>query len=96
MLLSMKEPDAFVKVRGRKWPSIALETGYSEGGDELKDDADMLLAGSRGRLGIVITIKIDRLAPGDSGPQNGYVEVWTWDKQANCKKKLGKRQVRFF
>lgn len=59
----MEEPDAFVKFRGRKWPSIALETGYSEGGDELKQDADMLLYGSRGRLGVVSTIKIDQDRP---------------------------------
>ena len=76
----MKILDALVQVRGRKWPTVALETGYSESPDSLSQDADILLNGSGGRIEIVITVKMESLGLDVQTPQNGYVEVWTWDK----------------
>lgn len=55
----MKILDALVQVRGRKWPTVALETGYSESPDSLSQDADILLNGSGGRIEIVITVKME-------------------------------------
>ena len=85
----MKILDALVQVRGRKWPTVALETGYSESPDSLSQDADILLNGSGGRIEIVITVKMESLGLDVQTPQNGYVEIWTWDKEHSKKAKLG-------
>lgn len=79
-----------------KWPTIALETGYSESPDGLSRDADILLNGSDGRIGIVILVKIEPLGPDVQTPQNGHVEVWTWDKNQSKKVKIGHRKVNYY
>lgn len=77
-----------------KMANCVLETGYSEGGDRLRHDANMLLDGSHSRPGIVLTTDINCLPPGIVPPQRGYVEAWKWDKESNCKNRLDKQQVR--
>ncbi|KAK9481638.1 hypothetical protein V1527DRAFT_479033 [Lipomyces starkeyi] len=49
--------------RGRKWPTMALEAGYSESYDALIDDMDLLLQGTQRRIGLVIVVKIEPLHP---------------------------------
>ena len=49
----------------RDWPSIALEVGYSEDYADLLADANHLLEGSDGRIGLVIIVKLNPLKPGE-------------------------------
>src|ERR1700733_2240042 len=45
---SRKQPDVFVRVAGFYWPTLVVETGWSEDYDDLVDDAKLWLLGSRG------------------------------------------------
>ncbi|KAK9238724.1 hypothetical protein V1525DRAFT_387284 [Lipomyces kononenkoae] len=80
---SAKDPDAGIYPRGRKWPTMALEAGYSVSYDALLDDTDLLLQGTQGRIGMVIVVKIEPLAPGETEIQNGFVQVYEYDQNLN-------------
>ena len=80
-------------MRGRRWPTVALECGYSELYEDLRQDATLLLVGSEGRIGRVILVKLDRI--GESGAvENGFVEVWQYDSESGAATKRGDRYVR--
>ena len=49
-LFREKMPDAIIQIKGRKWPSIVLETGYSESLDGLSHGTDILLDILGGRI----------------------------------------------
>ena len=55
----------------RQWPPIVLELGYGENYDALIQGTDILLKGSKGRVGFVIVVKIECLAPEDQEIQEG-------------------------
>lgn len=72
-------PDAGIYPHGRKWPSVVLEVGYSETYEALLQDADLLLEGSEGRIGVVIIVKLQRLALEEESISHGFMETHTWD-----------------
>jgi len=78
---SKKTPDAGIYPRGRKWPSIALEAGYSESSEELIEDTKLLLEGSEGRIGLVIIVKVEPLKPNEREIQNGFIQVYKYDQE---------------
>ncbi|KAK9368233.1 hypothetical protein V1509DRAFT_609751 [Lipomyces kononenkoae] len=89
---SAKDPYAGIYPRGRKWPTMALEAGYSESYDALVDDMDLLLQGTQGRIGVVIVVKIEPLAPGETEIQNGFVQVYEYDQKLNRSVTRGRRK----
>ncbi|KAK9241694.1 hypothetical protein V1506DRAFT_549978 [Lipomyces tetrasporus] len=89
---SAKDPDAGIYPRGRKWPTMALEAGYSESYDALVDDTDLLLQGTQGRIGMVIVVKIEPLAPGETEIQNGFLQVYEYDQNLNRSVRRGRRK----
>ncbi|KAG0634874.1 hypothetical protein HOY80DRAFT_1004790 [Tuber brumale] len=56
-----KVPDCAIIPRGRPWPTIVFEFGYTEPYDDLKADVKLLLEGSRGNITKAILIKLDPL-----------------------------------
>lgn len=91
---SAKTPDSGVYPRRRKWPTIAVEVGYSENYNALVDDTSLLLYGSQGRIGVVIVVKIELLAPGGTEIQNGFVQVYEYDQTLNrCVRYGGRKQL---
>lgn len=64
----------------RQWPPIVLELGYGENYDALIQGTDILLKGSKGRVGFVIVVKIEYLAPEDQEIQEKYVELYKYNK----------------
>ncbi|KAK9261697.1 hypothetical protein V1519DRAFT_444808, partial [Lipomyces tetrasporus] len=89
---SAKDPYAGIYPRGRKWPTMALEAGYSERYDALVGDTDLLLQGTQGRIGLVIVVKIEPLAPGETEIQNGFVQVYEYDQKLNRSVRSGRRK----
>jgi hypothetical protein len=81
--------------KGRTWPSIALEVGYSQTYEELLEDASLLLEGSEGRIGLVILIKIVPLKDNETALQSGFVEFHTYDQETHERVKWKRRMVRF-
>lgn len=75
-------PDAIIQIKGRKWPSIVLETGYLERLYGLSHGTDVLLDSLGGRIGIVILVKIEPLGLGNKTPQNAYVEMYMWTRKS--------------
>ena len=75
----------------RVWSTVALEAGYSKSYESLVEDATILLEGSKGRVGLVIIIKIFPLKPRETTLQKGFVEVWYLDPLTS---KAAKRQNR--
>jgi hypothetical protein len=59
--------------------------------ESLVEDATILLEGSKGRVGLVIIIKIFPLKPRETTLQKGFVEVWYLDPLTS---KAAKRQNR--
>lgn len=57
-----------------------------------KEDTKKPLDGSRGRLGIVITLW--PFVSGHCHAKKGYVEVFVRNKGGSCMKKLSRRQIR--
>ncbi|QKX60531.1 uncharacterized protein TRUGW13939_07676 [Talaromyces rugulosus] len=92
---SKKIPDTTVYVERRVMPTIALEVGYSESYDDLINDATLLLEGSRGRVGIVILIKLAPLTALQQSVQSGFVEMHTYDKDTRKRVKFGSRMRLF-
>lgn len=90
-----KIADAYVIVSGRIFPTIALETGYSESEEKLKEDAHVVLNGSTGKVGVVILVKMTPVAPGQTMPQDGFVEAWGYNRSNNGIRKIWYRKVLF-
>lgn len=73
---SAKQPDCqflpkrLPRARTKKWPSVVVETGFSESPSKLMSDARFWLSGSNGDVQMVITIKIGRSSP------NLVLESW--------------------
>jgi hypothetical protein len=77
------------------WPSIALEVGYSEPYEKLLEDVTLLLEGSKGRIGLVILIKIIPLEGNETVIQSGFIELYTYDQEEHKGVKQSGRMVRF-
>lgn len=66
---SAKQPDCQIlpkrlpRARTKKWPSLVVETGFSESPSKLMSDARFWLSESNGDVQMVITIKISRSSP---------------------------------
>lgn len=61
-------------------PSIALEVGYSETMQDLQNDARVLLEGSKGKIKLVILVKIEPpLQPDDTTLHSGSLQLWRYD-----------------
>lgn len=73
---------------GRDLPTIRLEAGYSDNEEKLYIDADMLLNGMEGTIGVVIIIKIKLPGPDQAIPQDGYVEAFGYDNVKNTTRKI--------
>lgn len=72
---------------------MALECGYSESYQDLRQDATLLMEGSKGAIGKVILVKLDPIW--DSGEvENGFVEVWGYSPGSGSAKRRGGRFVR--
>ncbi|KAJ5836541.1 hypothetical protein N7447_002567 [Penicillium robsamsonii] len=73
---SAKQPDCqflpkrLPRARTKKWPSVVVETGFSESPCKLMSDARFWLSESNGDVQMVITIKIGRSSP------NIVLELW--------------------
>jgi hypothetical protein len=63
-------PHRLPRTRTKKWPSVVVETGFSESPCKLMSDARFWLSESNGDVQIVITIKISRSSP------NIVLELW--------------------
>lgn len=94
LIISMKTPQGAIFLR-RRMPTIALEGGYSESYEELVEDATLLLEGSRGRIGAVILVKIDPVAPGQGPIKSGFVEVHIYDQENKKRIQYKTRMVSF-
>jgi hypothetical protein len=74
---SAKQPDCqflpkrLPRARTKRWPSVVVETGYSESPSKLISDARFWLCESKGDVQIVITIKICQSSPN--------IELETWE-----------------
>lgn len=77
----------------RKWPTLVLELGYGESYDELVTGTDILLEGSRGRIGFAIVVWIRCLTASDDEIQEGYVELHKYNKDTGKRDRIGERQV---
>jgi len=92
-LHSEKIPDAGLLPRGRKWPTLAIEVGYSESYEKLLEDATLLLEGSEGKIGLVILVKLAPLKENETTLQFGFVEVHSFNKETgkreNYKGRMG-------
>jgi hypothetical protein len=73
-----------------------LESGCSEGYDDLLDDVDLLLIGSEGRIGIAIVVKIEPRAQGEDTIQRAFIEVYEYNKDSQSRKKYGGRQDPYY
>ncbi len=71
-----------------------MEAGYSERFESLIEDADLLLVGTQGRIGIVIVVKIEPLKANETMIQNGFVQVYKYDKETGRIVRYGGRMVR--
>lgn len=64
-----KEPDDSWKpltlppARSSKWPTLVVECGWSESLNRLRLDAEWWLAHSRGDVGVVVLVSVDRKEP---------------------------------
>ena len=73
---SAKQPDCqflpkrLPRARTKKWPSVVVETGFSESPSKLMSDARFWLSESNGDVQMVITFKIGRSSP------NIVLESW--------------------
>jgi hypothetical protein len=88
---SRKQPDVFVRTKDFYWPTLVVETGWSEDYDDLIEDAKLWLLGSRGGspggavasqhpVNTVIIIFFERKTfPADKLSIKGYLEVWRCD-----------------
>ena len=56
-------PKRLPRARTKKWPSLVVETGFSESPSKLMSDARFWLSESNGDVQMVITIKIGRSSP---------------------------------
>ncbi|KUL91930.1 hypothetical protein ZTR_01439 [Talaromyces verruculosus] len=75
-----KQPDGGLFIPpSRDYPTITIDTGYSESYEKLVRDAEILLDGSNGEIGIVILVKLTPLKPGEHRISHGFVEVWWYD-----------------
>jgi len=89
-LNAAKTLDAAFYVRGRSWPTVAVECGYRETYADLRRDAALLLEGSEGCIGIVIVIMLDTF--GDTGTvETGFVEVWEYNRELRSAQRRGDR-----
>jgi hypothetical protein len=89
-------PDgAFYPSLDRKWPTIALEVGYTESYEDLVQNALLLLKGSKGKIGLVILVKLQPLEEGETAFESGFVEVWGYDCDSRKCIKFGK-QVSYY
>lgn len=93
--ISKKNLWAALCVKTRKLPPIVLELGYGESDDELLNGTDLLLEGSKGRIGYAIVVKIETLAPGEREIQDGYVELHKYSRDTGKRVKIGSRMVNF-
>lgn len=91
----MKNPLAGIYPDSRLWPPIVLELGYTETSDELISGTDLLLEGSRGRIGFVIVIKIEHLDTDNDQVQEGYVELHKYDLDTKKRARVGIQEVTF-
>lgn len=72
LIISTKTPDGQLYLPLRKrWPTIALEVGYSETYRDIKRDMQLLIEGSQGDIGCVILIKMKYLNRNRSSIQEG-------------------------
>jgi hypothetical protein len=71
-----------------------LEAGYSESHDALIEDTKLLLEGSEGRIGLVIVVKLEPLKSNETEIQNGFVQVYEYDKETGRIVRYDGRMVR--
>lgn len=58
-----KIPDFAIRARGTKYPSVAMECGFSEYWADLLCDAGLLLVGTKGQTRLVILVKLKEKFP---------------------------------
>jgi hypothetical protein len=97
--ISSKNPDGGIYPDRRKWPSIALEVGYTESYQQLLRDASLLLEGSHGKIIMVIIIKVDPMVEDEKVVTSGFVEHWsciphTFNRASRKRILKGRRKVR--
>jgi hypothetical protein len=73
-----------------------LEAGYSERLDALIEDTDLLLEGTLGRIGLVIVVKIEPLKADETTIQDGFVQVYKYDRQTQRRARYGGRMVKSY
>ena len=74
-----------------------MELGYGETDDELLNDTNLLLEGSKGDIGFVILVKIERLAADNhNGPiKTGYMELHRYSDDTGKAVRVGDRKASF-
>lgn len=92
---SKKNPSCGLYFGLRIWPTIALELGYGETDDELLSDTDLLLEGSKGNIGFVVLVIIERVAS-DGRIEAGYVELHKYSVDTGKRVIVGDRMVCLF
>ncbi|KAH8424781.1 uncharacterized protein LDX57_002524 [Aspergillus melleus] len=92
--INSKIPDTFLIPRGETiWPGLAFEFGYTESFEDLKQDADLLLRGSEGRIETVIIVKLDPLRANETRVEGGFVEIYVFDPESGESRKRGQRMT---
>jgi len=80
-----KRPDGLLWPTDRKWPTITLEVGYTEDYPDLLADADLLLEGTNGEIGLVILVKVTPLQGNETAIKEGFLEVWSFNDEKSKK-----------
>lgn len=70
-----------------------MEVGYGENDDELLNDTNLLLEGSKGNIGFVILVRIESLTSGQI--ESGYVELHRYSSDMEKRVMVGDRMVSF-
>lgn len=77
---SSKEPDFSVTPKSATFPTLVVESGWSESFPRLRRDKDLWIHGGGGKIQLVLLIKWSSLS---GGRVSGLIEVWAGDAMAN-------------
>ncbi|KAJ5885519.1 hypothetical protein N7495_010029 [Penicillium taxi] len=87
---SKKEPDLLFAVNRQKYPTFAIEAGWSESAPRLIHDKDLLFNGAQGDTQVVITIKWRKNI---NYQVSGSLKVWRWGQASPLEMTIFPRPV---
>ncbi|GAD93919.1 hypothetical protein AOR_1_330174 [Paecilomyces variotii No. 5] len=75
---STKEPDLLIQPNGQPFPSVVIESGWSESLSRLQDDMNLWLVGGQGQVKATIILNWQRV--GNTDMVRGSVYLYTLDR----------------